>query len=266
MIIYTTKRPAEIRELAQLMSAMMSDGMSPLRKFADGIKMATAYQFFSLVKQAFIAKSRGGTDESGDSWKPLSPEYLAYSRRFGRGEQAALKKAAGLGRANSQYIGNGQTLLDKKQADLWWATYRRVLSFNVETLPLREAKAIAAGAAWNVVKRAGGKTKLMVYGKRQVEILRDTGVLLNSLSPGVLADRVYAPPPPSGYGGQVVRTEPGALIVGTNVRYAGAHHYGKRVPQRRLWPDGNRLPQRWISLISQRLTNGVIRAVKELSS
>lgn len=260
-----------------MLSAMLSGGAPSLKKYAEGVKLSMAYEFFAQVKQAFIQKSRGGVDENGDSWHRLSPEYLAYGRydkergkwvngrKFGKGEQAALKKDAGLGKANNQRIGNGQTLLDKKQADLWWSTYRRNLAIAIETLPVRDAKAKAASIAWSVVKRAGGKTKLDVYGSRSVEILRDTGVLLNSLSPGVLSSDSYRSPPPKKDGGQVVRPTSNALIVGTNVKYAGAHHYGIHVPKRRLWPAGDRLPQRWIELFSKRITNGVIKAVNELS-
>ena len=266
MIIYTSKTSAQIRQLAWMLSVMLTGRAPSLRKYADGIKAATAYQFFSLVHDAFLVKSGGGTDEAGYNWKPLSPAYLAYQRRFGKGEQAALKKEAGIGRGNSRKIGNGSTLLNKQQADLWWSTYARAKAIALQTLPVRDAKSKAAAIAWSVVKKAGGKTKLEVYGHRRVDILRDTGVLLNSLTPGVVTGNHYQKPPPRKQGGQVARIEPASLSVGTNVKYAGAHHNGYHVPMRRLWPDASRMPQRWKQLINQRMQNGFTKAVYELAS
>ena len=57
-------------------------------------------------------------------------------------------------------------------------------------------------------------TLLMKYGGRQVDILRDTGLLLNSLSPGVVSAE------------QVFKVAPGTVIVGTNRKWAYCHHYG----------------------------------------
>lgn len=93
------------------------------------------------------------------------------------------------------------------------------------------------------------------------EILRDTGILLNSLSPGV--------DPPF----QVLRTEPGVVIVGTNVTCAKYHHSDKprkmkkdgtpKLPQRRLWPTVDKWPSKWTGLIVKKVREGTLFLLKE---
>jgi hypothetical protein len=81
----------------------------------------------------------------------------------------------------------------------------------------------------------GAKTKLDVLGGRTVDIGRDTGLLFRSLTPGV-DDR------PSGAEHQVFETPPGAVIVGSNLPYAGRFHR-----DRPLWP-GTFPPPWWVAL------------------
>ena len=112
------------------------------------------------------------------------------------------------------------------------------------------------------LKEEGAKTKLEVYGNRQVEILRDTGVLFNSLSPGRLDDAGGSPSysPPSGDGGdqQIFESLTNGVIVGTNVPYARIHNEGdasKGIPARPIVPKV--APQVWLD----RWTNVGMEAV-----
>lgn len=102
--------------------------------------------------------------------------------------------------------------------------------------------------AWLVLKRDGAQTLVGKYGNRPVGILRDTGLLLNSLSPGVASAE------------QVFRTGPGEVIVGTNRRGAAAHHRGipGRLPQRRLWPSPENWPAAWWDDIMDQLKQGLL--------
>lgn len=115
-------------------------------------------------------------------------------------------------------------------------------------------KASAAKRAWAILKREGATTLLAKYGGRSVEILRDTGLLLNSLSPGVAsADQIF-------------RLAPGTVIIGTNRKGALFHHMGipGRLPQRRLWPDPKRWPKSWRLDILEQLRQGMIDIMKEM--
>lgn len=174
------------------------------------------------IRTAFITKARGGTDDAGDSWPPLSPKTIAYSKTRQRG-------VGGRTRAEKARNARPSQALTQKQQDRWWEVYRRQLAI------YKGDKRHAAAVAWLILKSEGAKTLLDKYGNRQVEILRDTGLLLNSLSPGISSPA------------KVFRIGPGEVIVGTNRKGAKAHHTGVpgRLPQRRLWPLVSRWPASW---------------------
>lgn len=265
-IIYTRASRGDIRRLAALLPAVLS-GRAPDRLgLAHGFRMRLAFAFLEKVKLAFIEKSRGGTDEAGISWPKLSKAYLAYGRRFGPGEQAALKRGAGLGAANRSAPGGKKGLLTAAQLKRWWQVYARNLAWLAAREPIGEAKGHAAAIAWATLKREGAKTKLEVFGSRQVEILRDTGILFNSLSPGELVDQG----PGASYSApehQVVAERSGQLLVGTNVPYAAAHHAPKRKGGvvRRLWPEPGRVPAAWLDYFQRVAQTGVIKAIDTLA-
>lgn len=262
-----------VGRLAGILCGRESDDLGVAR----GVHAAIGFAALSDIKDDFIRKSRGETGEDGVKWKPLSREYLAYGRRFGRGEQAALRKGAGLTRANKYTLGNqtpdtpgsgplpsrlGGTLTDF-QVKRWWEIYFKHRNRLMISLPPREAKSRAAALAWIQIKSEGAKTKLEVYGNRQVDIGRDTGVLLNSLSPGELANSgrntTYAKPTGDGGAEQVFELINNGVIVGTNVRYAAA--FNKLRP---FIPQGGRIPnvwqERWAGVIQQ----GVLIATRLL--
>ena len=193
------------------------------------------------IKTAFIAKARGGTDEAGDSWAPLKPSTIAYSVNRGRGRGGRTK-------AEKKRDAFPSQALNAKQQDKWWEVYRRQLAI------YKGDKGHAAAVAWVVLKASGAKTLLEKYGTRKVEILRDTGLLLNSLSPGVASPHA------------VFRIESGAVIVGTNRKGAAYHHLGVpgRLPMRRLWPSPQRWPATWWADILSAMKQGLIDIAKQL--
>jgi hypothetical protein len=82
---------------------------------------------------------------------------------------------------------------------------------------------------------------------RQVDILRDTGLMLRSFSPGYFDLTTVALNMPS-VEFQVFSTLPGQVIVGTN-RHPW-HHFGNpetNLPARHLWPPDGNLPDVWWS-------------------
>lgn len=188
----------------------------------------------SHIKDAFITKARGGTDESGLSWPPLKKSTIAYSRRH-----------PGVPPAKQRAAFRPSWMLTEKQRERWWTLYRMGLART------RGDKNKAAAYAWAAIKREGAKTLLGVYGNTSVEILRDTGLLLNSLSPGVN---------PGSVDHQIFDVTPGECIVGTNRKGAAAHHNGipGRLPQRKLWPDPANWPASWNEDINQQASEGLI--------
>lgn len=235
-------------ELNQLLSgffrALVGDGPDP-HGVVRGIQLRLGVALLSKIQQAFIVKARGGTDECGIKWPPLKRSTIAQ-RRTTREERAAL----GIG--GKRVRGLLTTSEDARWRKLF-ATRKNWLKAKYG-LSDREASARAASIAWATLKREGAKTKLEVLGGRQVETLRDTGELLRSLSPGV-EDR------PSGAEGQVFRTEPGRVIVGTNKK--PWHHRGipGRLPARHLWPPDGDLPPAWWEALLGVAQRGTLRAL-----
>lgn len=209
----------------------------------------------SEIQQDFIRKSRGDTGEDGVKWPPLSKEYLAYGRRFGKGEQAALKKAEGLGRAHRHGVGGKGGILTKAQQERWNKVYARALAWMAARYGIGTARGMAAGYAWNTIKAEGARTKLEVYGNRQVDMLRDTGILLNSISPGYLSsDGSYSPPATEGGDQQILTAISDGVVIGTAVPYAGRQN--KQRPF--LPPD---IPQAWQPRIERSTRTAIIQAI-----
>jgi hypothetical protein len=191
--VYVRASRADVRQaLRQLPTLARSGG-----PIADAMMTRCGMALLGRIKTAFVAKARGGTDEAGDSWKPLSPKTIAYSRRH-----------PGVPKARAWAAHRPSYALTDKQRDRWWDVYRQRLAI------YKGDKGHAAAVAWLILKGEGATTLLDKYGNTKVEILRDTGLLLNSLSPGVASsERIF----------QVGR---GEVIVGTNRKGAAAHHKG----------------------------------------
>lgn len=115
------------------------------------------------------------------------------------------------------------------------------------------------GIKWEPLKyatiRARRKGKSEDKVTAQVEILRDTGELFRSLSPGVEATPSNAP-------GQVFAVPPGRVIVGTNKK--PWHHRGVpgKLPARPLWPK--QLPDAWWRAIMGAYRRGLVKMLVEL--
>lgn len=221
------------------------------------------------IHHAFEVKADGGTDEMGITWKDLNPKTKAYHRRFGPGEKKELLKQAGLGGLRfkrkkvtpfdavdgggcpdrPKYTVLQRGLLTKSQNERWKKIFREQYTRFCLSLPAEAAKGRAAQIAWHVVKNEGGRTMLEVFGNRKVQILRDTGRLLNSLGPGEINGEQYRKPNGDGGDEQVWKAGPGFVTVGTNVAYAATHNFGdakRGIPRRQFLPDdGQPIPVAW---------------------
>ncbi len=232
--IYFHGSRADARAIVRRAVAALSGHGGDVHGMAEGIQLGIGTEAMSLIRTAFVAKSRGGVDEAGETWDKLRPEYIAYTRR-----QPRVPRPRGGNRG-----GVFRWSLTASQDKRWKAIFAGYMKEAAGRTPYtgteeqiqerkREDAHKAASLAWTILKAEGATTLLEEYGNAQVEIGRDTDVMFNSLSPGVL------------------RTEPGAVIVGTNVPYA-AHFHKKR----RLWPDPRRWPGRWWNQICGRASDG----------
>lgn len=264
-IVYFRGSRADAMRIVNSLALVLTGREPDHRGIARGVFMAVGFQALSDIKADFVRKARGGTGEDGATWPKLAPATLAYGRRFGKGEESALKKAAGLGRAHRFAPGENKGLLTKEQLKRWNAIFAGTLHRLMVSLPEPMAKARAAAIAWAQLKREGAKTKLEVYGNRTVEILRDTGRLLASLSPGEITgggvNTNYERPSGDGGEAQIFQTISNGIIVGSNLEYSRTHNDGdpsRNIPSRRFIP--RQLPdvwrQRMLNVASQALAVG----------
>lgn len=226
-VVYVSATRDEVRKaLMSVPKVAVSGGAG-----ADPIMARCGLTALGRIRRAFIEKARGGTDEAGERWQPLSPATIAYRRRHpgvpGPKVRAAFRPS---------------WALTNSQRDNWWSLYAQGLAM------FKGAKSSAAKRAWAVLKTQGAQTLISKYGNAEVDILRDTGLLLSSLSPGV------------GIPEQIFRIGPGEVIVGTNRRGALQHHEGVpgRLPQRRLWPPPNKWPSSWWVDIAEQARAGLL--------
>jgi hypothetical protein len=109
----------------------------------------------------------------------------------------------------------------------------------------------ADGKAWTPLKAATIRARRSGKGTGQVQILRDTGILLSSLSPGGT--------------GNIMDILPGSITLGTNCPYAVHHHEGTaKIPARPLWPDPRDWPESWWLDIGEQARAGIARLVAAL--
>ena len=236
-VVHVRTSHAAVRQvIAQLPAAARAGG-----PIADAMMMRVGMAILGRIRAAFVVKARGGTDEGGVRWKPLSPKTIAYSKTRQRGK-------GGRTRTEKKRDAYPSQALNARQQARWWAVYRRQLAI------YKGDKGHAAAVAWLVLKAEGARTLVDKYGNRPVEILRDTGLLLNSLSPGVASTE------------RIFRVQPGAVIVGTNRKGALRHHTGipGRLPQRRLWPAPDRWPASWWKDVTEQAKQGLLDLAAQL--
>lgn len=222
--IRMTRRELRAR-LAQLPGILAGTQADP-NGLDQVVPQAVGVEALSILREAFIAKSRGGADEAGLSWLPLSKKYVAYGRRH-PGLNAKRTKAAAKERTSRPLLTEAQNARWKKLYSTKLFQLARSKGVGLIATVPGELKGQAAAYAWAILKAEGAKTILGAYGDAQVEIGRDTGRLFASLSPGQV--------------GNVLQAEPGSVVVGTNVEYAGRFH-----ARRPLWPPPDQWPAQWL--------------------
>lgn len=234
---------ADITRLLADLNAALAGKSGDYGDLVRGVQLRMGVALLSKIQQAFIDKSRGLRADDGIQWPKLKRETIAQRRTTG-----PERKAAGVGGKRTR--GLLTPAEDKRWRGIFGSTLARLRAKGVDE---GEAKALAAKIAWSTLKSEGAKTKLDVFGGRTVDMLRDTGLLFRSLTPGV-QDR------PSGADGQIFETPPGAVIVGSNVK--PWHHKGVpgRLPARPLWPE--QIPEEWWKAIHAAGVRGLMVALK----
>lgn len=263
-LTYDGTRDALYALLYRLVAGLSSSGGTGLELYVRGIKLRVGMVALACVQEAFIDKADGGTGEDGIKWPPLKKETIA-ARRMGPGDKASMRGYGDqngrdvLGRMKRGFL----TPAQDKRWRMIFAT-RKAMMMAKHGMSEEAASARAGQIAWATLKAEGAKTKLEVLGNRKVQMLRDTGRLFNSLSPGLAgADAAMRhpltepPPPPMGTeeSDRVLREGHGTVIVGSNVDYAARQHQ-----MRPLWPKEG-LPSSWEQQIERAAHTGILDAI-----
>ena len=145
---------------------------SSIGKYIDGSKpdthnvgrifwrVLTRY-LFEKIHESFVIRSLGGTDELGNSFKPLKKVTIA-KRPITKGNLSGLgltKKQTG-----TSFKDRTRGLLTPEEDSIWRETFARVMNGLSKQVSKAQAKKIAAKAAWGRVKKLGAKTRIDTSG------------------------------------------------------------------------------------------------------
>jgi hypothetical protein len=230
--VFKGTREELIAKVQEVIDALAGKGPD-VAGIGKSVLIAMGVAALGDIMDAFVVKSRGGTDAMGIKWPPLDPKTVA-ARRVGPRDTR-----------NSAAI--------KEREKIRKREFKKALKRYQMSLPPEEARRRAAMVAGIRATRLTGQTKVETLGGRNVEMLRDTGILANSLSPGVMtgdgAAMSYSKPSGEGGDQQLFDLLPGAVIVGSNLPYAGRHQNGDppaNLPARPFLPrDESDIPEEW---------------------
>jgi hypothetical protein len=272
--IYTRSTSAEVRTLIWGLVTGLSGRSGDHGVLVRGIKLRVGLTALMLVTEAFDAKADHAAGDDGIQWDELAQATIA-ARRMGPGDTKMLKgmgitKRGGvMGKRSPSFDVRGRPMrafLSEAQDKRWRMIFATRMAYFRGKFGMDEtaAAAHAAQTAWATLKREGALTKLEVLGSRTVQIGKDTGRLAASLTPGLEEPASLPldaePPPPntvatSKADDRILRTDPGVVIVGSNVEYASSFH-----KKRPLWPD-NGLPAAWNAELAQVCGGAVSEAI-----
>jgi len=131
-----------------------------------------ARSIFESIHKAFMVKSAGGRDETGESWPDISQKTKAYHRPIRKEDLKGLT------------VTRERGLLSPQENKVWKGIYSSKLRTLLLHMDEDEAKKQAAKTAWATLKSLGAKTKLDILGNRTLPILIKSGRLEKSLRPG----------------------------------------------------------------------------------
>lgn len=98
--VHVRASAADLREVVAAIPQLARSGASE----ADAIMARIGLTALGRIRRAFVVKARGGTDEAGDSWQPLSPKTVAYSKTRQRGRGGRTKAERGRAERPSQAL------------------------------------------------------------------------------------------------------------------------------------------------------------------
>lgn len=160
---------------------------------------------FFFIHRAYLMKARGGTDDLGNSWKPL--KEVTIKRKLGR-----FRIRQELPRSGPVFQGRQRALFVKLRSVLL-SRYRAMM-------PASQAEALATSRAGELLaKRQLAGTNVGLLDPGFVPVMVDRGRLLASFVPGTV-DRSGAYIESNS--DQRAEISPAAIRIGTKVPYAAS--------------------------------------------
>lgn len=244
-----TKQPREkLLELSRFLPSIISGRRIDQFGLRPVYWNAYRHHLMSKIHEAFMIKSEGGADETGESWKELKRETIAQ-RPLSRGEIGKLNVG---GRGSKAFKRRERGLLTPEQNKIWSAIFASTTARLRPTLGEAEAKKQAAELAWGILKARGAQTKLEVLGRRTVPILIASGRLEEAMRPGTLTKNHLSSPEE-----QEIISTGSKLQIDIDVPYSGHVH-----KKRRLWPSVRKM-QGWLTEAAQAGANAVAKRLSE---
>lgn len=158
-------------------------------------KATLAREVMKRVNASFWARAKRGSDDLGNTWKPLAPSTHAY------------KPLSPIEKNTYEIDGNlTRGLLTPAQDKLWSTIFARTFQrLEKQGVGKVEAKKRAAERAWGVVKARGARTKIGLGRITDTNIR--TGALVAATRPGTVTNNRYYPPK-----NQVIDIKPRASV------------------------------------------------------
>lgn len=172
-------------------------GLDPNYKQVHDLYIAVfIHTFMSQLYTSFMIRSRGGSDDLGNSWKRLSPRTHAY------------KPLTTIDRQNHSLEDDTfRGLLNSTQDRVWRAIFARNYNALLDSgMDKEQAAHVAASKAWGVLK-SKYEARTLISLNRNTPINIRTGRLVNTIRPGQIQANNYVPPP-----GQRVTYIPGKKL------------------------------------------------------
>jgi hypothetical protein len=225
------------KSLRQMVAVLAGDAPDAIG-IANGFYISIGLAALSDIHEAYVIKSRGGRCAMGYKWEKLA-ESTIKGRKKKQGHKA---RTSALRKVRKKMVEVHTKILERSKFDGY-----------LLTMSEKQARAKIKKLAEGRVTRNFGFTSKQVESGQAVEILRDRGILLNSLTPGMMSGSVtnmsYSTPPGEGGGEQVFEFPQGSIFIGTKVKYAGVHQHGskkRKIPARPFLPVKDKdIPASW---------------------
>jgi len=246
------KYEGDVDELIEELSSMpfVVFGTGAKEDFGRIVMTAIGFAAISDLHKSFVTKSRGGTDEMGVKWPKLSPVTIA-NRKVGKDDVFRGRSAKGGAFVGGRYYHGGQYLPKntiQEREKIRKAEFRKALKRLMVSMPEADARARAERVAQHRTTQLTGLSKLHALGSRDVEILRDTGVMLSTLTPGVFRmskDSVSYDPPD----GQIFNVSADKVVIASSDPRVAMHDKGnpkRNLPRRQIFPGDDEIPEAWL--------------------